>query len=82
MTDNNRNVSEKTSVKVDDYLVWDIEKNSAIKAGSIETGTKIMIHSPGVDHWEVYLAHPTTSLPAPPFSGESQSIRHSSRKTL
>ena len=69
LTDNNRNVSEKTSVKVDDYLVWDLEKNSAIKAGSIETGKKIMIHSPGVDHWEVYLAHPTTSLPAPPFSG-------------
>ena len=66
--DLNRNVSERLYVEQKEYLVWDVDLNKSVDPSSVEIGTTLMIHSPGVDSWEVYKAHPPKSLPAPPFS--------------
>ncbi|MBM72616.1 MAG: hypothetical protein CL847_07525 [Crocinitomicaceae bacterium] len=69
LTDLNRNISERLYVEPNNYLVWDIENDKSIDPSNAEIGSTLMIHSPGVEAWEVYLAHPPTSLPAPPFTG-------------
>lgn len=74
LSDLNRNVSERMYLKDRDYLVWDINSNRSVKPNNVEIGTTIMIHSPGVDSWEVYRAHPPKNLPAPPFAGSKSPL--------
>lgn len=66
--DLNRNVSERIIVEDRPYLVWDVDKDLAIDPTNVEVGTKLMIHSPGVTGWEVYIANAPKVLPSPPFS--------------